>query len=76
MKTDLVEQTTKLASNFPIGCKVRVKAEDVPGRVEGYRKGAHIKRPGELALIVHVPGDTWVLYPDEVELQEECENSE
>ena len=68
---DLVEQTTKLASNFPIGCKVRVKADDVPGRVEGYRKGAHIKRPNELALIVHVPADTWVLYSDQVELQEE-----
>ncbi len=76
MKTDLVEQTTKLASNFPIGCKVRAKADNVPGRVEGYREGAHIKRPGELALIVDVPGDTWVLYPDEVELQEECENSD
>ena len=36
---DLVEQATKLASNFPIGCKVRVKAEDVPGRVEGYQEG-------------------------------------
>ena len=71
MKTDLVEQTTKLSSNFPIGCKVRAKADNVPGRVEGYREGAHIKRPGELALTVHVPGDTWVLYPDEVELQEE-----
>ena len=68
--TDLVEQATKLATDFPIGCKVRVKADDVPGRVEGYQKGAHIKRPNELALRVHVPADTWILYPDQVELQE------
>ena len=68
---DLAEQTTKLATDFPIGCKVRVIPDDVLGRVEGYRMGAHIKRPGELALIVHVPADTWVLYPDQVELQDE-----
>jgi len=69
--SDLVEQTTKLATDFPIGCKVRVVADDVPGRVEGYRKGAHIKRPNELALIIHVPADTWILYPDQVERQDE-----
>ena len=69
--SDLVEQTTKLATDFPIGCKVRTVPENIPGRVEGYRMGAHIKRPGELALIVHVPADTWVLYPDQVELQDE-----
>ena len=69
--SDLVEQTTKLATDFPIGCKVRVIADDVPGRVEGYQKGAHIKRPNELALRVHVPADTWILYPDQVELQNE-----
>ena len=68
---NLVEQATKLATDFPIGCKVRVKAEDVPGIVEGYQMGAHIKRPNELALRVHVPADTWVLYPDQVELQDE-----
>ena len=66
---NLVEQTAKLASDFPIGCTVKVKADDVIGRVEGYRKGAHIKRPGELALIVHVPADTWILYADQVERQ-------
>ena len=64
---NLVEQTTKLASNFPIGCAVRVKEDDVHGKVKGYRMGAHIKRPGELALIVHVPADTWILYADQVE---------
>ena len=68
---DLVEQTTKLATNFPIGCKVRTVPENIPGRVVGYQKGAHIKRPNELALRVHVPADTWVLYPDQVELQDE-----
>lgn len=68
---DLAEQTRKLATDFPIGCEVKVVAENVPGRVEGYQKGGHIKRPGELALRVHVPGDTWVLYPDQVELQDE-----
>ena len=68
---NLAEQITKLATDFPIGCKVRVKADDVPGRVEGYQEGAHIKRPNELALRVHVPADTWILYPDQVELQDE-----
>ena len=66
---DLVEQITKLATDFPIGCQVRVVADDVLGRVVGYRKGAHIKRPNELALIVNIPADTWVLYSDQVELQ-------
>ena len=64
---NLVEQTTNLATHFPIGCKVKVKPDGLPGRVEGYRMGGHIKRPGELALIVHVPADTWVLYSDQVE---------
>ena len=50
---------------------MRVKADDVPGVVEGYQKGAHIKRPNELALRVHVPADTWILYPDQVERQDE-----
>ena len=67
MEKTLVEQTVQLATEFPIGCKVRVIDEDVPGRIEGYRMGAHIERPGELAMTVHVPGDTWVLYSDQVE---------
>ena len=66
-KPSLSEQTKQLADAFPIGCKVRVMPEDVPGRVDGYREGANIRRPGEMALIVGVPADRWILYPDQVE---------
>ena len=74
------EQAAKLVTDFPIGSKARVKHsseggpaidEDLYGRVDGYQKGAHIKRSNELALRVHVPADIWVLYSDQVELQDE-----
>ena len=66
----IAEQTKILADAFPIGCKVRVNPENLPGRVEGYQMGAHINRRGEIALRVHVPADTWVLYADQVEAVE------
>ena len=63
----LEEQTKRLATDYPIGCKVRVIEDGVIGKVKGYQLGAHIKRPNEVALTVNVPADVWVLYPDQVE---------
>lgn len=74
MEKSLAEQTAQLAVEFPIGCKVRVVVEDIPGRIEGYRMGADIKRPNELAMTVCVPADRWVLYADEVERVVESNN--
>ena len=76
MKASLAKQTAILAYTFPIGCKVQTLPEKLPGRVEGYRKGGHIKRLDEMALIVNVPGDTWILYPNQVKrIEDPMENT-
>ena len=67
-----VEQRQKLVSEFPPGCKIRVIAEDVPGRVVGYCTGGLKSRGDELALRVRVPADLWVLYSDQVERVKEA----
>lgn len=63
----MVEQTQHLAEAFPPECKVQVILEKLPGRVRGYRVSA---RKNKMGLIVDVPGDTWILYSDQVVLTE------
>ena len=66
-KPSLSEQTKKLVDEFPIGCIIRCVAENIKGRVTGYRQGAHIDRRDEMAMTIDVPGDTWIVYPDQIE---------
>ena len=60
------EQMEYLVDTYPPNSKVKCKVTDIIGIVKGYRLGEHIKRPNEMALIVDIPGDTRVLYSDEV----------
>ena len=65
------EQALALIQKFPIGTQVRTKDDGTPGNVAGYRNGAKIGRTDELALIVMVPGDKWILYANQVDKIEE-----
>ena len=61
------EHSLALIQKFPIGTRVKSKDDGIIGQVTGYRNGAKIGRSNELALIVKVPGDQWVLYTDQVD---------
>ena len=65
-KASMVDQTKYLADTYPPGSRVKTKPDGLIGRVVGYRIGAAKSRPNDMAMIVDVPGDVWVLYPDEV----------
>lgn len=70
MDASFREQMHQLVEQFPVRCKVRVVAENLPGEVSGYRALAETGRRDEMGLIVLVPGDVWVLSPDQVSLRE------
>ena len=66
-KPSLSEQTKYLADQFPPNTEVILKeCKEVRGIVKGYRTGAAINRLNEMALIVDIPTDRYILYPDEV----------
>ena len=68
---NLVRATHQLSTDFPPGCKVSldkcsIRTGEV-GVVVGYRILHLREKPPEMRLSVDVPGDHWVLSPNEVD---------